>query len=105
MLVGAAPGVGNGLAEERNDAHDEHEDDERGPILLGGYAPVWPEAAQEPLKEIEGDRKSDQHEQEGEKDSGDDVAEDVVAHLVAEDQQDLVGGAFADGGIPDDDAF
>ncbi len=55
----------------------------------------------EEVAEVEGDEEDG----EGEDDGADDVAEDVVAGLVAEDEDDLVGGHLGDGGVPDDDAL
>ena len=68
-------------------------------------APLLAEADEEVLEEVEADEEGGEDEDEAEEDALDDVAEDVVAHLVAEDEGDLIRGAFGDGGVPDDDAL
>ena len=95
----------NGLAEEADDAQDEHEDHERGPVVLCSNAPLLAEAPQQELKEVKSEEERDQDEDKAEEDAANDVAEDVVAHFVAEDEEDFVRSAFGDGGVPDDDAL
>jgi hypothetical protein len=105
VLVRAGEGVLDGFAEEVEGGEDEHEDVECGPVVLCGDPPLLAEAAEQELEEVEAEEEGDEDKDERKEEAADDVAEDVVTHLVAEDEEDLVGGGFGDRGIPDDDAL
>ena len=105
VLVHAGVGVADGLGDEADEGKGEREDKEGGPVRLAVDAPSLAEAGEEELEEMEAQEEGREDEDEGEEDALDDVAEDVVAHLMAEDEGDLVRGALGDGGVPDDDAL
>ncbi len=105
VFVVTAEAVGDGFEEEREEGEGEEEDGECGPVGLAGDSPAGAEAGDGPLDEAEAEVEGDEGDEEGEEDALDDVSEDVVTGLVAEDEEDLVGGHFGDGGVPDDDAL
>ena len=59
VLMRAGEGVVDGELQEVDDAEDEGEDDERGPVVLGGDAPAGAEAAEQELEEVEAEKEGD----------------------------------------------
>src|ERR1700722_6252309 len=105
VLDVAAVAVDDGIAEERQYREDEQQHYERGPVVLRGDVPVCAIPSDKPLHSVVAEIELDQEKHAEEDQRVRNVVEDVVAHLVAEDVGDLVGGGFGDGVVPYDDAF
>ena len=104
VLFPSTEGVGDRGEEKVDAGEDEQQHGEGGKVAGSANLPAGTEAADERVDgEIGNPEQHDQHGH-GESEAFIDVVENVVAHFMADDEENLIRRKLADGVVPNDDA-